>query len=157
MTIISFFLTNISFSKVIKLNQEISLDVPKSHEYIKIDETSTSTALYGLVEVLDDLSDLDLEVYNPFEILTPDINNYGPTAYVNSYTLPYLNLQLEDGSGFYGLKVHNFGKDISLIEDTSYVLKIIYLVIMLLFYKSAYGVRYTTSVPLVCLVLNSLR
>ena len=61
--IISFFLSNISFSKIIKLNQEISLDVPKSHGYIKIDKTSTSTALYGLVEVLDGLSDLDLEVY----------------------------------------------------------------------------------------------
>ena len=72
----------------------------------------------------DATSNLDLEVYNPFEILTPDINNYGPTAYANSYTLPYLNLMLEDGPGFYGLKVHNFGKEISLIEDTSYVLKV---------------------------------
>jgi len=72
----------------------------------------------------DATSNLDLEVYNPYEILTPDINNYGPTAYANSYTLPYLNLKLEDGIGFYGLKVHNYGKDISLIEDTSYVLKV---------------------------------
>ena len=72
----------------------------------------------------DATSKLDLEVYNPFEILTPDINNYGPTAYANSFTLPYLNLMLEDGPGFYGLKVHNYGKEMSLIEDTSYVLTV---------------------------------
>tara|TARA_Y100000590_G_C15584636_1_gene963671 strand:+ start:326 stop:1270 length:945 start_codon:yes stop_codon:yes gene_type:complete len=61
--VLGFLLISNAYAKNLDIDNKILLDVPNSHEYIKIDKSSSSTALYGLVEVLDDLSDLDLDVY----------------------------------------------------------------------------------------------
>ena len=60
----SFFLSNISFSKIIKLNQEISLDVPETHNFMKFDDNeSAESLLYGVGELFDSLDELELNFF----------------------------------------------------------------------------------------------
>jgi len=62
--IMSFFLSNISFSKIIKLNQEISLDVPETHNFMKFDDNeSAESLLYGVGELFDSLDELELNFF----------------------------------------------------------------------------------------------
>lgn len=62
--IISFFLSNISFSKIIKLNQEISLDVPETHNFMSFEEdSSTESLLYGVGELFENLGELGLNFF----------------------------------------------------------------------------------------------
>ena len=52
-------------AKIINIENKIQLDVPISHEFIKIDRDSAlnSGALSGLEEFLDELDDLSLNFY----------------------------------------------------------------------------------------------
>ncbi len=50
-------------SKIININQNLSLDVPNNYEFIKIDDSNSSSVLYGMGEFLDELGNLELEFY----------------------------------------------------------------------------------------------
>ena len=61
---LSLFLSNISFSKIIILNQEISLDVPETHNLIKFDDgESSEKLLYGVGELFNSLDELELDLF----------------------------------------------------------------------------------------------
>lgn len=61
---LSLFLSNISFSKIIILNQEISLDVPETHNLIKFDDDESSEKLlYGVGELFNSLNELELDLF----------------------------------------------------------------------------------------------
>ena len=61
---LSLFLSNISFSKIIILNQEISLDVPETHNLIKFDDgESSEKLLYGVGELFNCLDELELDLF----------------------------------------------------------------------------------------------
>ena len=62
--IISFFITNISFSKIIQLNKEVFLDVPETHNFFKFDaDESSDQLLYGVGELFDGLSELEINLF----------------------------------------------------------------------------------------------
>ena len=50
-------------SKIININQNLSLDVPNNYEFIKIDDSNSSSVLYGMGEFFDELGNLELEFY----------------------------------------------------------------------------------------------
>tara|TARA_B100000427_G_scaffold313456_1_gene305808 strand:+ start:28 stop:972 length:945 start_codon:yes stop_codon:yes gene_type:complete len=50
-------------SKIININQALSLDVPTNYEFIKIDDSNSSSVLYGMGEFFDELGNLELEFY----------------------------------------------------------------------------------------------
>ena len=50
-------------SKIININQTLSLDVPTNYEFIKIDDSNSSSVLYGMGEFFDELDILELEFY----------------------------------------------------------------------------------------------
>ena len=50
-------------SKIININQTLSLDVPTNYEFIKIDDSNSSSVLYGMGEFFDELGNLELEFY----------------------------------------------------------------------------------------------
>ena len=50
-------------SKIININQNLSLNVPNNYEFIKIDESNASSMLYGMGEFIDGLGNLELEFY----------------------------------------------------------------------------------------------
>ena len=61
---LSLFLSNISFSKIIKLNQEISLDIPETHNLMKFDDDESSEKLlYGVGELFNNLDELELDLF----------------------------------------------------------------------------------------------
>ena len=66
--IIFFFIyfTSHSAAKILNLNENITLDVPNSHNYFKFEEDEISSAFYGgmddFLEVLDDL-DIEIDLY----------------------------------------------------------------------------------------------
>ena len=58
----SFFISN-SSAKILNLNENITLDVPNSHNYFKFDEDEMSSAFYGgMDDFLGALGDLDLDI-----------------------------------------------------------------------------------------------
>ena len=58
----SFFISN-SSAKILNLNENITLDVPNSHNYFKFEEDDMSSAFYGgMDDFLGALSDLDLDI-----------------------------------------------------------------------------------------------
>ena len=50
-------------SKIININQTLSLDVPTNYEFIKIEDSNSSSLLYGMGEFFDELDILELEFY----------------------------------------------------------------------------------------------
>ena len=74
--IIFFFIhfTSHSAAKILNLNENITLDVPNSHNYFKFEEDEISSAFYGgmddFVEVLGDLDiEIDLYLVGPNKII----------------------------------------------------------------------------------------
>ena len=62
--IISFFIKNISFSKIIQLNKEVSLDVPETHNFFKFDaDESSDQLLYGVGELFNGLGELEINLF----------------------------------------------------------------------------------------------
>jgi hypothetical protein len=58
----SFFISN-SSAKILNLNENITLDVPNSHNYFKFNEDEMSSAFYGgMDDFLGALGDLDLDI-----------------------------------------------------------------------------------------------
>ena len=58
----SFFIFN-SSAKILNLNENITLDVPNSHNYFKFEEDEMSSAFYGgMDDFLEALGDLDIEI-----------------------------------------------------------------------------------------------
>ena len=63
--IIFFFIyfTSHSAAKILNLNENITLDVPNSHNYFKFEEDEISSAFYGgMDDFLEALGDLDIEI-----------------------------------------------------------------------------------------------
>ena len=55
---------NIGVAKIIKLNQEIYLDVPETHNFISFEEdSSTESLLYGVGELFENLDELGLNIF----------------------------------------------------------------------------------------------
>ena len=51
-------------AKIIKLNQEISLDVPETHNLMKFDDgESSEKLLYGVGELFNSLDELELDLF----------------------------------------------------------------------------------------------
>ena len=61
--VISFLWCSSVSSKIININQTLSLDVPTNYEFIKIDDSNSSSVLYGMGEFFDELGNLELEFY----------------------------------------------------------------------------------------------
>lgn len=57
------YLTSHSSAKILNLNENITLDVPNSHNYFKFEEDEISSAFYGgMDDFLEALDDLDIEI-----------------------------------------------------------------------------------------------
>lgn len=55
---------NVLLAKIIKLNQEISLDVPETHNLMKLsDDQSSEKLLYGVGELFNSLDELQLDLF----------------------------------------------------------------------------------------------
>ena len=64
---------NLGFSKIINIENKITLDLPKNHKYIKFEED-------------DSMGDVDLsEIFEAFEIFEPDIFVTGPDKLIDFY------------------------------------------------------------------------
>mgnify|MGYP006156526073 CR=1 FL=1 len=51
-------------AKIIKLNQEISIDVPETHNLMKFDnDQSSEKLLYGVGELFSSLDELELDLF----------------------------------------------------------------------------------------------
>ena len=61
--VISFLWCSSVSSKIININQTLSLDIPTNYEFIKIDDSNSSSFLYGMGEFFDELDNLELEFY----------------------------------------------------------------------------------------------
>ena len=61
--VISFLWCSSVSSKIININQTLSLDIPTNYEFIKIDDSKSSSFLYGMGEFFDELDNLELEFY----------------------------------------------------------------------------------------------
>ena len=61
--VISFLWCSSVSSKIININQTLSLDVPTNYEFIKIEDSNSSSLLYGMGEFFDELDILELEFY----------------------------------------------------------------------------------------------
>ena len=64
---------NLGFSKIINIENKITLDLPKNHKYIKFEED-------------DSLGDINMsEIFETFEIFEPDIFMTGPNKLIDLY------------------------------------------------------------------------
>ena len=64
---------NLGFSKIINIENKITLDMPNNHKYIKLEEDQS-------------LGDVDLsEMFEAFDILEPDIFMTGPSNLIDFY------------------------------------------------------------------------
>ena len=61
--VISFLWCSSVSSKIININQILSLDIPTNYEFIKIDDSNSSSVLYGMGEFFDELDSLEFEFY----------------------------------------------------------------------------------------------
>ena len=75
--IVSFFFSNLTFSKIVNLNNEISLDVPKTHSFISFKEDSSmESLLYGVGGLFENFDELEL-----------DFSLVGPSNLINLFQL----------------------------------------------------------------------
>ena len=64
---------NLGFSKIINIENKITLDIPNNHKYIKFEKD-------------DSMGDVDLsEIFEAFEIFEPDIFVTGPDKLIDFY------------------------------------------------------------------------
>lgn len=50
-------------AKIINIDNKIFLDVPNSHNYMKIDESNASSALYGMGEFFQEIGNFEIDLY----------------------------------------------------------------------------------------------